>query len=518
MKLVTSEQMRALDQRTIEEFGTPGALLMERAGQGVALVVAQLGELTGRLGCVRCVAGRGNNGGDVFVAARCLHEMGWPVELALAGEAGELRGDARLHFERMLEAGVEPVTFDQIGGLPPRDIEATRELVVEGILGTGISGAPRGDAEAAIRRVNQLGAQRPVVAVDVPSGLNSDSGAAAGAVVRADVTVTIGLPKTGLVASQARELVGTVEVIDIGIPVDYTAGLPADTGLITADDLRPLFPRRARVSHKGTYGHVLLIGGSREYSGAISMAAMSAVRSGAGLVTVLTPAATAACVTALVPEAMVYPAPACDDGALTATAMQAWSHPLSDFDAVMIGPGLTRTEGAQRLAQSVLTSCPVPLVVDADALPDAAQIDILKQAAGPLVLTPHPGEMARLRGCDVATVQSNRRQTARDVAAQTGATVILKGCGTVVAQPDGTAFINATGNPGMACGGMGDVLAGLLTGLLAQGLPPFEAAQAAVYLHGRAADRAAWQGAQASLKASDVVEALPPAFRELSVS
>jgi NAD(P)H-hydrate epimerase len=517
MKLVTSAQMRELDRRTIEEFGTPGEVLMERAGEGVTAAVVRIAERSGRLGCVRVVAGKGNNGGDAFVVARCLHEMGLPVQLILTAERAALQGDALIHFERMLEAGVQPVAPVQDEGLPPDNIDADRELVVEGILGTGISGAPRGDAKEAIALVNQLGMHRPVIAIDVPSGLNSDTGDAAGAVVQADVTVTMGLPKRGLVAPQAADAVGNIEVVDIGIPSDYTAELPDDTGLITPADLRHLFPRRQRASHKGTYGHVLLIGGSREFSGAIAMAAMSAVRSGVGLVTVLTPAAIVSTVAALVPEAMVHGAPDRVDGTLAAEAMTYWPHDLDAFDAVLVGPGLTRSLDAQNLCRAVIESATVPLVLDADALPDAANAGLVAATRAPLVLTPHPGEMARLLGCDTAAVQAERLQTARNTAARTGATVVLKGHGTIVAQPDGSATINPTGNPGMASGGMGDVLAGLLAGLLAQGMAPNDAARAAVFLHGRAADLAAWQEAQSSITATDVIAMLGSAFHELSV-
>ncbi|MBL7076897.1 MAG: NAD(P)H-hydrate dehydratase [Kiritimatiellae bacterium] len=517
MKLVTSTQMRELDRRTIEEFGTPGEVLMERAGRGVAAAVLRLAGLTGRLGCVRCVAGKGNNGGDAFVVARCLHEMGLTVQLILAANRDDLQGDALIHFERMLEAGVHPVSPAHAGGLPPDNVDADRELVVEGILGTGISGAPRGAADEAIALVNQLGIHRPVIAIDVPSGLNSDTGAAEGAVVRADLTVSMGLPKTGLVSLQAADAVGNIEVVDIGIPSDYIAELPGETELITPTDLRHLSPRRTRASHKGTYGHALLIGGSREFSGAIAMAAMSAVRSGVGLVTVLTPSDIAATVATLVPEAMVHGATDRVDGSLAAEALTNWPHELSDFDAILIGPGLTRSLDAQGLCRTVIEAATVPLVLDADALPDADNAGLLSTARAPLVLTPHPGEMARLLGCDTGTVQADRLQTARRAAAQTGATVALKGHGTIVAEPDGSAAINPTGNPGMASGGMGDVLAGLLAGFLAQGMAPADAARVAVFLHGRAADLAAWQSAQPSLTAGDVIETLALAFRDVSV-
>jgi NAD(P)H-hydrate epimerase len=517
MKLATAAQMRELDRRTIEEFGTPGETLMERAGRGVAAAVMRLAGLTGRLGYVRCVAGKGNNGGDAFVVARCLHEGGTPVELVLAADPSELQGDARLHFDRMVAAGVIPVAPARAGGLPPDDAGTDRELVVDGILGTGLTGAARGAAAEAIALVNRLGQRRPVIAIDIPSGLNADTGAAAGAVARADLTVTMGLPKWGLVAAQAADTVGNIEVVDIGIPDAVVAALGGDVELIAAADLVPLFPRRARAAHKGSYGHVLLVGGSRAFSGAIAMAAMSAVRSGAGLVSVLTPASVAATVAALVPEAMVHPAPENADGSLAPEATGSWSRRIRDFDAVLLGPGLTRTQESQRLTRAFIAPCPVPMVLDADALPDRKNAGMLNAASAPLVLTPHPGEMARLLGCDTGAVQADRLRAAREAAERTGATVVLKGCGTVVARTGAPLAVNATGNPGMATGGMGDVLAGLLAGLLAQRLAPFDAARAAVYLHGRAADLAAWQGARPSLTARDVIAALPLAFRDIGL-
>jgi len=336
-------------------------------------------------------------------------------------------------------------------------------------------------------------------------------------VVQADLTVTMGRPKRGLAAPAAADYVGTIEVVDIGIPSHYTEALQSDSELITAVDLRPFFPRRRRTSHKGSFGHVLLIGGSRQFSGAIAMAAMSAVRSGAGLVSVLTPPDAVGTVAALAPEAMVHAGRGSVDGTLTLAALDGGPLSLDDVDAVLIGHGLTRSAEALLLTEQVIGTCHVPLVLDADALPDVAHAARLSTAPGALVLTPHPGELARLLGIDIPAVQAARQTRAMEAAALTGATVVLKGHGTLVVRTGETPAINTTGNPGMASGGMGDVLAGLLAGLLAQGLAPFNAARAAVYLHGYAADVATWREARTSLTAQDVIRALPFAFRDVAV-
>ncbi|MBN1269203.1 MAG: NAD(P)H-hydrate dehydratase [Kiritimatiellae bacterium] len=522
MKLATTRQMRELDRRTIEEFGTPGEVLMDRAGQGVADAVAALMDLAGwRHPSILLLAGRGNNGGDAFAAARWLHEMDYRPEVWLASEANQVQGDALKHMSRMKAAGVPLHELPTV-----EDWEDTRaagghaDVLVDGLLGTGSSGMPRGPVAGAIRYIKERADRSHVVAIDVPSGLNADTGEAEGDAVEADLTVTMGLPKAGMLAQSAVPYVGTLDVVDIGLPPEYVeeARLGTETELINWRDLEMLFPRRPRTAHKGDFGRALLIGGARGYAGAISMAARSAVRSGAGLVSAVVPEGIVPIVAGASLETMVSGAQETDQGCLAAGMWSAWRGRVQDYDAMLVGPGMSRDPEIFMLVRSILRDVKVPLVVDADAISVfAKQAQWFGKAEGRLVLTPHAGELARLLGKDVAEIQADRRKAALAAVEATGATIILKGAGTVVAAKDKPVCINLTGNPGMATGGSGDVLAGLLVGLLAQGLEPFDAARAAVYLHGRAGDLAALRRSQAGLTACDIIEEISYAFRDVSL-
>ena len=520
MKLVSTDQMRDLDRRTIAEFGVPGSTLMDRAGFGVAEMVQYVSRVSGYASDapILVFAGRGNNGGDALVAARYLKTWGFEVEVWLIAEARTLTGDAMAQFSRLREAGVrfrETPTPDDLNDAF-EEAHCDGGIIVDGVLGIGIVGPARGPAAAAIDCINELSRHNLVVAIDVPSGLDADTGEAPGGAVRADVTVTMGLPKRGLVQTRALDYVGTVEVVDIGLPFELIDPLTSDIELITADDIRALRERRPRASHKGDYGHVLIIGGSPGFSGAVSLAAAAASRSGAGLVSVLTPARVAPIVAGWAPEAMVHPAVENTDGTLTANALRAWSRHINEFDAVLIGPGMGVGTDRRRLVTEVLANSRCPVIIDADAINVCGgRTDLIRDAKGPVILTPHPGELARLMG-DVAIpdIQSNRFEWARRAAANTKAMVVLKGAGTLVAEGDRPIAINLTGNPGMATGGSGDVLAGMIAGLIAQHFDPFDAAGMGVHLHGRAGDNVAWRGSQAGLIASDLIAELPGVFRE----
>lgn len=522
MKLVTAEQMRELDRRTIEEYGTPGDVLMERAGLGLADIIRRLVDYTGIMQpTVHFLAGRGNNGGDAFVAARLLYEAGIPVEVWIAGRAAEFKGDALKAFSKMSGASIayrELPTNDEWEAVLRGPVLA--DILVDGILGTGTSGPARGPVAGAIQYINRHVEDALVVAIDIPSGLHANTGEPLGDAVRADVTVTMGLPKKGLVTSTAHEYVGALEVVDIGIPEEYLQELEltSSPSLITPAELRSLFPRRARNSHKGTYGRALLIGGARGYPGAIAMATRSTVRSGVGLTTTVVPEGLVNVVAVNCLEAMVHGAEETPHGAMAAGMWSTWEGRTSDFDAILVGPGMTRGNDTLLIVRDMLRDCRRPLVLDADAIAVLAhQPDWIEEAHCPVVLTPHPGELAMLFGQSVVDVQKDREGMAVAAAKYTGAVVILKGAGTIVAAPGQPPAINPTGNPGMASGGTGDVLAGLVAGLLAQGLSPFDAAQAAVYLHGRAGDLVAWRKSQAGLAATDLIEEIPFVFRELSI-
>lgn len=522
MRIVTTAQMKELDRRTIEEAGTKGEVLMDRAGQGVADMVRRLTEVAGFTNpLVHLLAGRGNNGGDAFAAARHLKDMDIDVEVWLAGAANEVKGDALKHLSRMKS---EDIPFEELPTKEDWD-EAIRfplgaDILVDGILGTGSTGPARGPAVGAIEYLNSQSRQSLVVAIDLPSGLDGDTGTAEGEVVQADATVTMGLPKRGLLEPSALEYVGCLEVTDIGIPPEYVEQLAAesDRELIYVTDLKPLFRRRPRASHKGHYGHVLLIGGARGYAGAIALAARAAMRSGAGLVTVLTPESVAGVVAGASLESMVIGTRETEIGSLSAEVWTEWKNRIDDYDAVLVGPGLTRHEQSLALVRHVIRDCDAPLVLDADAISVLeGQPNWVERARAPTVITPHPGELARLFSQSVEEVQKDRCGVALAAARFTRATVVLKGAGTVVAKDGKPLGINLSGNPGMATGGSGDVLAGLLVGLLGQKLDPFDAARAAVYIHGRAGDNAAWRKSQAGIVAGDLVDEIPFVFRDLTL-
>ncbi len=531
MRAVTAEQMRALDRRAAAEHGVSGAVLMDRAGHGLARGIRRICEARGLLHpSIRMVAGKGNNGGDVFAAAFHLYRHFADLEIVLVGGFDQLRGETLWHYERVKDQVVcsclpDPSAWEAFSWYGGADI------VVEGLLGTGTSGAPREPVAGAIRAVNQARLQGAlVVAVDIPSGLCADTGSVAGDAIVADYTFTMGLPKCGMLQTAAQSWLGHVAVIDIGIRAEWIdevceegskvldgyarlePGIPEGRQLICGADVQGWLPPRARASHKGTFGRVLLIGGAPGFSGAIAMAAKAACCSGAGLVHVLTPAAVADRVAQFVPEAMVHAGAQRADGGLAASALDGLAD-LRDFDTVLVGPGLTVHPDGAELLHDVLTMPASVVVLDADALPLLASYRqrLLPRPKGALILTPHPGEAGRLLDLDARQVQGDRVDAVQRLAREYGAVVILKGAGTLVSG-GGDCWMNLTGNPGMATGGSGDVLGGMVTALGAQGIGALEAACAAVHVHGVAGDLGALAGSALGLTANGLLDALPRAF------
>lgn len=493
MKLVTPEQMRQLDRRAIES-GIPGEELMYTAGEGLADAIKTLGGNHQLVDSpVLFVAGSGNNGGDAFVAAQILYEDGWPVECWLAASENKVKGDALLFLKKMKKAGVpfqtletsEHWTFSAESG-------TDAEIIVDGLLGTGFSGALRGIMVDAVAFIDSQADRALVVAIDIPSAM----------AVRADLTVTMGLPKIGSVEPENIDCVGNIEVVDIGIPPEFIDEVPGNNTLefIHPSDLAPLFPRRSRDAHKGAFGHVLCIGGTKGFSGAVTMAAKTAARSGAGLVSAFVPESIHALVAPALPEVMVHS-----------------SMPEGNWTAIMVGPGMGRTATTREQVIQLLENSTVPVILDADAVSVMADhIDVIAHAKCPVILTPHPGEFSTLFGLKTEDVQEDRFGMIRMAADKLGATVVLKGAGTLIATPELPVAVNMTGNPGMASGGSGDVLAGLIAGLAAQGIAPYQAACAGVWMHGKAGDLAAAATSQASMLATDIMEKLPDAFRAIS--
>jgi NAD(P)H-hydrate epimerase len=493
MKIVTSNQMRELDQAAIDA-GIPGEVLMQTAGEGLAAAIRRLAEMHQLLDApVLFVAGCGNNGGDAFVAAQCLHEEDCPVECWLAGPEDKLHGDALTHFRHMKKAGVPILVIEQSADWAyAAECGTDAEIIVDGLLGTGASGGPRGIIGDAIAFVEGQADRALVVAIDMPSAM----------AVRADLTVTMGFPKIECVQSENMDAVGRLEVVDIGIPPESASAIEGctDAELIQPSDLIPLFPRRSRDTHKGDYGHVLCAGGSKGFSGAIAMASRAALRMGAGLVSTFVPESIQNVVASAVPEAMVHSV-----------------LPDIRWTTIVAGPGMGRTATTREQILLWLETSTVPLVLDADAVCVLSDhLEAVASAKCPVILTPHPGEFATLFGIKADEVQEDRFALARMAADRLDATIVLKGTGTVVAAPGRPLAINMTGNPGMASGGSGDVLAGMLAGLAGQGMAPFEAACAAVWLHGHAGDLAAAEKAQASIIASDLIDKIPDAVRAVS--
>jgi NAD(P)H-hydrate epimerase len=456
------------------------------------------------------VCGKGGNGGDGFVMARWLRRRGQRPVVLLAARPEEVGGDAGDKLAALRRAGAAPVVIEDAAEVSPRLAEA--HVVVDALLGTGARGAPSGLTAALIERINASG--RPVVALDVPSGLPADGGAPLGPAIRAAATFTFAGLKYGLVQAPGLDFAGRVRVIPIGIPdAEIARGVRA--WVVERADVAAHFPPRPREAHKGTYGYLLIVGGSLGKTGAAVLAARAAMRAGGGLVTTATAQSQQPVVAGLVVESMTEPLAETAAGTVALAARERVLELARTRDAVALGPGLGLEADTQELARRLTSELDRPLVLDADALTAlAGRLDLLRGAPAPRCLTPHPAEMARLLSVSVADVQRDRVAAARAVA-DYGVSVALKGATTVVAAADGRVFLNPTGNPGMASGGTGDVLTGIVGAFLARGLPAPDALVAAVYLHGSAGDLAAARLGEESLIASDVIESLPDAFAAL---
>lgn len=516
LPVFTADEMRRLDRRAIETLGIPGATLMEHAGRGAAEAIVAFMAGRRRRGIrgarVAIVCGKGGNGGDGFVVARWLRRRGARVSVFLLAPAGEIAGDAARKLLELRRAGARPESIEDDAALGPRLADA--DVIVDAILGTGARGAPAPLVARAIERIEASG--RPVVALDIPSGLPADGEAPVGPAVRATLTVTFAGLKRGLVMGPGADLAGAVQVVPIGIPEEEVArGIT--TFVLERQDVARHFPPRPRDVHKGTYGRLLIVAGSLGKTGAAALAARAAMRSGAGLVTVATPASQQPVVAGLILEAMSEPLPETTARTLALKARDVVLELAAERDAVALGPGLGLDEETRQAALELARDLPGSLVIDADALTAlAGHLDVLRQARGPRCLTPHPGEMARMLGVPVAEIQRDRVAAVRSFATAHGVHVVLKGATSVLGSPDGRVLLNPTGNPGMASGGTGDVLTGMVGAFLARGLPPGAALAAAVYLHGSAGDIAASRVGHEALVASDVIAAIPDAFRRLS--
>jgi len=511
MLLVSACQMQALDRRTIEDFGIPGIILMENAGRRVTDLI--LTEFPDRLRRgVLLLIGPGNNGGDGFVIARHLAQEDVPVTILLLAAPDRFSGDALVNCRIAQRLGLpmlQCADSEAVAAAAP--LFTGHGLIVDAIFGTGLGREVAGRFASAIALANT--SPSPVVAVDIPSGLSADTGKALGIAVKARLTVTMGLAKIGQATWPGAEFVGELRVADIGIPRAAAAEEEIRAELLDIDGLKPAMRPRDPAGHKGTFGHLLIVAGSRDKPGAAALVARGALRTGAGLVTVGCPESARSVLAQKLTEAMTEGLAETQGGCISEEALARITRLFEQKRALALGPGLGLEPGAQALARLLLEQAELPVVADADAL-TALGTDHgpAARARGPRILTPHPGEMARLLGVTTSEVQADRIASAKAAALSTRAVVVLKGARTVVAAPDGRLAINPTGNPGMGTGGMGDVLTGIIGGLLAQGHDPWTASRLGVFFHGMAGDAVARDQGRWGYLATEVADRLPQLF------
>ena len=513
MRVLDTTQMRAADRATIDEVGIPSLALMENAGHHVVEAMASFfDDLARRRVSVLC--GSGSNGGDGLVVARTLHEQGTDVVVFLFVQAANIRGDVRTNLDAVNRLGVEVVEVpDGDAWSHHRAHALERDLVVDALFGTGLSRPLAGMWETVVENANA--ASVPIVSIDIPSGLSSESYTPIGPAIEATVTVTLSAPKLPLVLMPGAAYAGDLVIADIGIPGEVIAGLGGPVlDVLAPEVIRELLPNRDDEAHKGDFGRVLIVAGSVGKTGAACLAGRGALRSGAGLVTVATPRSCVPTVAAGAPEYMTLPLVEMSDGSVAAEALQ--SVLGTPCDVIAVGPGLGTGPGTVAFVRGLLAQSSVPLVLDADALNVCADgMDGLETRDGlDLVLTPHPGEMARLCGSSPETIQTDRVASVRRLATRHRAHVVLKGARTLVGTPDGRVSINLTGNAGMATGGTGDVLAGATAAWIAQLGETAAACRVAVYLHGLAGDLAAERFSEVAMTASDLIAELGQAVKE----
>jgi len=520
MKILTAAETREVDRLTTERHGVPSITLMENAGKSVAAFIKQQFRKLGRRRLV-ILCGKGNNGGDGFVVARHLFELGAKPAVFLFADPGEVRGDAATNLKRWQDASRDLRTVrDANEWQAAKAAIASADIIVDALLGTGVRGPVEGLLREAIEEINRRKAETAVVAVDIPSGLSADTGEQQGAAVAANHTVTFTAPKVGFFLGTAEQKVGQLVVRDIGSPYELIEEIgQGRTRWLEPRELTRFAIPRSPMGHKGDYGHALIVAGSVGKSGAAVLASWAALRVGAGLVTVATPEPVLAMVASHTPEIMTEPLAATEAGSISLRCLEyeRFDKILKGKRALAIGPGLSTNGETQQFVRTIVRRrLPVPIILDADGL--NAFDGNAKELIGSnemVALTPHPGEMARLLGCSTDDIQSRRLEVAKKAAADWGAFVILKGHQTIVAAPTGQAWINSTGNPGMGTGGTGDVLTGMLAGLTAQHWTKswWHTLGFGVYLHGLAGDLAAADVGQAPLIASDLIRAIPDAFQ-----
>ncbi len=514
MKILTAAQMRRMDHHAIKELGIIGPVLMENAGlEIVRAILERFPQIQAEK--VVIVAGKGNNGGDGFVVARHLFNRGARPLILLIGAKKDLKGDAALNLIMVDRMGIEirEITSPEHWAQAKRKLnDAT--LLVDAVFGTGLTKPAAGFYARVIEGINRSPAFR--VAVDIPSGLSSDTFELLGPCVHADLTVTMAAPKIAHMFMPSEEMCGELVVADISIPPFMFEDPELKLDMVEEHDISPCFKKRKRDSHKGTFGHLLVVAGSRGKTGAAGMAAKAALKTGAGLVTVATPESCLPMVARSMAELMTEPLPETEAGTPAVSASGALRQLLQGKDALMLGPGISTHPETAEMVFDLLPRLKVPVVLDADGLNIIAQSPgILKSLKRPAVLTPHPGEFARLCGETNKTVVKKKLDLAPQFAREYGVYLVLKGHRTLTATPEGRVFVNPTGNPGMATGGSGDVLSGMLGSMIMQGPDIQSAVLAAVYVHGLSGDLAAEHYGEKTLVAGNIITYLPAAIKKI---
>lgn len=512
MRFIDGECSRNLDREAMEKYGLDTLVLMENAGLRGADLIAEKFPLEYKKVKIAIVIGKGNNGGDALVVARHLYNKGYDIQLFCPYRPSEFSPAAAANYTTVETMGI-PVKFitNERELLIFKVMLLSSHCVVDGLFGSGFHGTMTGIAADIVNVINE--AKRPVFALDIPSGVDGDDGSVSGPAIKARWTVTFALPKRGNILSPGGEYNGELTVVDISFPRELTEEKENDDIIIDETwALAKMRPRKSE-SHKGLYGHVLVAGGSDGMAGSLILAGKGALKSGAGLVTYMMPQSLYPAVASHNMEAMTITLPENEEGSLTEESAEFLLKQTGNKILVM-GMGLSRHEDSKAFVKKVLDHYNCPMVMDADALMALGELGERKKSSHPLILTPHPGEMARLLGWSIREVQEKRIQAVTEAAKKYDAVVVLKGNKTMIATPGGKLMVNLTGNAGMATGGMGDVLAGIIGGLLGQGLDPSSAAALGVYFHGLAGDWAAAEKSQMGLNAGDILEYLPKVLRD----
>jgi ADP-dependent NAD(P)H-hydrate dehydratase / NAD(P)H-hydrate epimerase len=514
MYLVTASEMQDMDHSTIESYGIPGLVLMENAGRGATRMLLET-FFDIRTKKVGIIAGKGNNGGDGFVIARYLHQYGVEVTVYLLSKAQNIKGDAKTNLKLLNPMNIPVIEMpDKPHFEKNRESLDKQEIWVDAILGTGLTSDVKGFFKDIINFVNN--SRLPVFSVDIPSGLNSDTGHPHGTCINADATATFAFAKSGHIHYPGSHYTGRLGIVDIGIPEHIVKKTAPFQNLITFKMVCNGFCPRQEDAHKGTAGHLLVLAGSPGKTGAAAMASISAMKSGAGLVTLGVPASLNPVLESQVLEVMTEPLAETRDSVLAEASFDSIIRLMERKTCLVIGPGLGMSDETGNLIKQLLLHAKIPVVLDADGINHlSGSSNLLKKINIPVILTPHPGEMERLTGDTILEIQKDRTESARKFATEFGVHLVLKGVKTVIAHPDGSVYINPTGNPAMASGGMGDVLTGIIGGLVTQGYSPEYACNAGVFIHGASADSVMNKTGPVGILASEVLHAIPEQFSNI---